>query len=571
MPRPLLGEILLQSGLIDERQLEKALEHQRRTGKLLGEALVELGYVTPDEVADALAQQLGLPRLRPAGMSIDTGLLAQMPAELSREHRVVPVQREGDSVVVAMTDPLDVEALDAARRQFPDKTVRAAVVSAPEMDHLLGLQSALSKSLADLIEAAEREPDVCSRGDETCSSSPAARIVDGLLREAVARRATDIHLQPSQQATTVLFRIDGVLHEIVSFPHNTHRAVVGRVKVLANMDLSISYLPQDGHFHYHGEDGSSLDVRVSVLPLATGEKIVMRLLPTGAHTLTLNQLGIAEGTRKRLEGLLRRPQGIILVTGPTGSGKTTTLYAALQFIRARGPKNITTIEDPVERIIPGLSQVQVDERRGLTFLTALRAILRQDPDVIMIGETRDPETARTAFQAALTGHLVLTTLHTEDAATAVTRLFDLGLEPYLVAASLIGSYAQRLVRKVCRQCGRWRPIPVEQMRLLRELLGEEHDLPSRQFVATGCPACANLGYVGRTAVAELIVFDKDLAEAVAAGATAAQIKRMAVARGMETMQQAAVRLLRSGVTNVPELLRVLAPSEPSSSAMAMAA
>ncbi len=566
--QPRLGEILLCAGLINEDQLAEALERQRETGERLGRILVSLGYVSDDQVADALAGQLGLKRVRLGSQPIDTQAMGLLDADFSRRHRVAVISRDGQRLLAVTPNPLDLSTIDEVRRRLSDYDVEIGVVSEREFAQLEGTLSTVqglpSQVVHELGGPVRSDPETLERVGK---QKPAARLVERIITRAISERASDVHIEPHGTSTLVRFRVDGVLRDIMRLPKSVHKMVVARIKVLSNLDIAVNHVPQDGHFRW-AENGESMDIRVSTLPVVGGEKVVMRLLGSSELKITLDEIGFPPEMVERFRAVLDKPQGMILVTGPTGSGKTTTLYAALEYILRRRP-NITTIEDPVERDIVGLNQVQVNEKRGLTFLTALRAILRQDPDVIMIGETRDAETARTAFQAALTGHLVLTTLHTNDAAAAITRLVDLGLPTYLIAATLLGSLAQRLVRRVCDHCARWVPVkPFYRERLCQVGICEEIEM---ERVGTGCDKCRQTGFIGRIAIGELIEVTAEIEQLIAAGAPEAEIRATAIRSGMPSMADVAAEFVREGTTTVAEVLRVLPPIAESAQNMQRAA
>jgi type IV pilus assembly protein PilB len=557
-----LAGVLLNAGLVRKQQLAEALRVQARTGSMLGEILVSLGYITEEELADTLAAELGFMRGLPEVPSAGADALAAVDADLARRQRVLPLARRGNEVIVGTPDPTDVAALDAARRALGASKLVVSVLTDTEFKAALATRTELPDALPERPEqpAADQvgESAASAFGDDRLGlKGPAVSLVDELLRRAVGLRASDVHIEPQDGQSLVRMRVDGVLQNVATLPKSAHPMIVSRVKVLSELDIANRHTPQDGHYHIEADHGK-IDLRVSVLPVVGGEKVVIRLLNPEENVLGVDELGIAGRTLSGLRQLLDRPQGMLIVTGPTGSGKSTTLYAAMEYIKRR-TLNITTIEDPVERNIDGLNQVQVHPKRGLVFASGLRAILRQDPDVIMIGETRDLETAETAFRAALTGHLVVTTLHTNDAAQAVTRLMEIGLAPYLVASCLIGVLGQRLVRVVCSQCGAWREIHGMERRRLGEM-APERPLPEREQVGEGCPACHDTGYHGRTAIVELLEVDGAISPLVTRGADAEEIRRVAVASGMETMQEAGLAKIAHGETCAAEVLRVVPPA-----------
>ncbi|MCD6350753.1 MAG: Flp pilus assembly complex ATPase component TadA [Armatimonadetes bacterium] len=549
------GHVLLSEGRITAEQLEQAIEYQHEQGTSLARSLVDLGFVSEDEVADALARLLGLRRVKIRSQAIDVAALSLLDTDFCMTQRIATISRDGNKILAVTPDPLNLPALDEVRHKLADYEVEVAVVTDSEFDELtqsVHCSEAVAGEIAALQEQYAAGGGTADAAEEASSDKPTVRLTRRMMTRALAEQASDIHIEPHGPHTLIRMRIDGVLRDIAQLPQGLHKMLVAHLKILADLDIAVTHVPQDGHFRWQPPDGRSIDVRLSTLPVVGGEKIVLRLLGDD-ELLSLDQLGFPAELVEQLRSLLDRSQGMILVTGPTGSGKTSTLYASLNYVMRKRP-NITTIEDPVERDILGINQVQVNEKRGLTFLTALRSILRQDPDVIMIGETRDLDTARTAAQAPLTGHLVLTTLHTNDAVSAVTRLVDLGLPPYLIASTLLGSLAQRLVRKNCPHCAEWVPLRPHEARLLREVgLG---DVITRERRGQGCQQCHYTGFTGRKALGELLVISPQIQELITEGASEEQLRTVACEQGMRTVLQVATDLLLEGETTVAEVLRV---------------
>ncbi|MDQ7843049.1 MAG: ATPase, T2SS/T4P/T4SS family [Armatimonadota bacterium] len=556
-PRKRIGDILVESGVITPQQLQDALRRQQETRDRLGRILVEMRVATEAQIAQALARQLGLPLVSLTATRVDPALLRLIPESLARKRRVVPVALEGDSLVVALADPLDVFALDdvgiAARR--PVKAVVALESDiAAAIDRWYGMGAAAQAALDGAAAPAEAEP----AADEA-EDAPIVRLVNMLLTQAVKDRASDVHIEPEPEEVRVRFRVDGVLQTVMKVPKGVHPALLSRLKVLARLNIAERRAPQDGAFQW-SVDGREIDVRLATIPTVLGERASLRLLDKSRGLRSLAELGMDEAVRRRYEALARQPYGIILVSGPTGSGKTTTLVSTLALINA-ADKNIITIEDPVEYQLPGVSHIQVNPRAGLTFATGLRSIVRHDPDVIMIGEIRDVETADIAIHAALTGHLVLTTIHTNDAASALARLVDMGIETFLIASAVNGVASQRLVRTLCPHCRRPIDPPPEILVWLRSALGDE--LPAPSFhQAAGCARCRQTGYQGRTGIFEVLVMTDAVRNLVLARASAADIAEAARAERMRSMRADGLLKALRGMTTVEEVLRVTRVEEP---------
>ncbi|MDI6895661.1 MAG: GspE/PulE family protein [Bacillota bacterium] len=539
-----LGEVLVSLGLLTREQFEAALREQAQSGRRLGEILVSGGLVRPDQLADALARGEGLGRARLA----DTPPVPGVPEALVRRHQVFPFARDGNVLYVAMADPSDVVALDDLRLATGCQVV-SEVASPEEVARAVqrwygapGVEEALRVATAAAPEEDEEAGD---------PDAPVVRLVDGLIEQAVSEGASDLHLEPERGRTVVRLRVDGVLRDVMEVPRRLHPAVVTRVKVMAGLDIAERRLPQDGRIRLRSP--RPVDLRVSVLPAVHGEAVVMRVLDTARVVPSLEALGYEPEDLARLRRAVSAPYGMVLLTGPTGSGKTTTLYAALKEVLSR-EKNVVTVEDPPEYEMPGVRQVAVNPRAGLTFASALRAILRQDPDVVMVGEIRDEETAKIAVQAAMTGHLVLSTLHTNDAASAPVRLVDMGVKPYLVASCLLCVAAQRLVRVVCPLCGERYELPPDAPE--RYALGLDSE-PAYLRRGRGCSSCGGSGYRGRTAVAEVMVVDREVRELVRRGASADEIRDAASKGGMVPLHEAAAGKVLAGETTVAEVMRVV--------------
>ncbi len=548
-----LGTLLLERGLITPQQLEAALAEQRQTGDLLGQILVERGYVSKQALGEALASQRGQAYLNLTEAPVDEQLVRSLPEWVVAQYRVVPVARMGDEVLVGMVDPTDVEAMDVVASQLGSR-VRPAFITEADFDwaysRFFGAHHRAGQALEEL------SPDGVVPGQaavavvEAAEESPAVGLLNSVLGDAIRAGATDVHFEPDTEDVGVRFRVDGVLQERLRVPHSVAAAIVSRVKVLANMDIGERVRPQDGRLLLTF-GGREYDVRVATVGAAFGERLTLRLLNTRQVLLGLDRLGLDDDQRRTLESLFRRPHGLVLVTGPTGSGKTTTLYAALSRINDR-TRNIMTVEDPVEYRLPGITQIPVREKMGITFEAGLRSVLRHDPDVVMVGEVRDRQTASIAVHAALTGHLVLTTLHTNDAASSLVRMLDLGVEPFLLASAVVGAVGQRLVRLLCRRCKRPGPPSPEDLRVLGV---SEH--PAVVYRPAGCSECGGTGYRGRTGVFEVLVVDPTVRELVLRRSPATALAEAAREAGMRTLRQSAARKVLEGLTSVEEFRRVL--------------
>jgi type IV pilus assembly protein PilB len=549
--RRLLGEMLVAQGIISPDQLQEALRIQKQEKNLrIGSLLVELGYVTELQLADLIADQLRLPCVDLATTELSPDALAKLPKELATKHRCLPWMMEGRDLFVIMADPTDVAAMDAVRFHTG---LRIKPVVGPESDVLATIERAYKQESVDdfceniqltdhLALIDETDPDALATTDEDLQkaalSAPVTRLVNAVFADAVRLRASDIHIEPQQKGTNLRYRVDGALRQIMTMPKRAHPRVVSRIKIAAHMDIAERRRPQDGRTRV-SVNGETFDLRVSTLPTADGEKVVVRILARNRASVKLDDMGFEPDTLEELKSLLRRPQGLILVTGPTGSGKTSTLYAALNYLTSE-TTNIVTIEDPVEYRLPGINQVAVSEKAGLTFAAGLRSILRQDPNVVMVGEIRDAETAHVAFHAAQTGHLVLSTLHTNDAPSTVARLVEIGIPAYLVASSVIAVVAQRLVRTRC-SCQR--------------------SVPPGQEPAEGCEHCRHTGLRGRMAIHELLRVTPRVREALMTTTSTDALRQAALASGMRTMFEDGQRKVARGLTTLDEIERVIPPPE----------
>lgn len=555
-----LGNILLERGYLSLAQLQQALDHQQRAGrgKLLGEILIELSLSTEDQVVECLAAVYGVPYAKLEQRLADPRIVDVLPREYIEKNLVFPLFRIQHTLTVAVTEPSnlflleEIQGLTGLRVQIVASTakdIRRMITTLPDSKTFVieDIIEDNSQTEVTLIESAVED---ISDSTDSAGQSPVIRLVNYVIYHAVKEGASDIHIEPAERCVRVRYRIDGKLYKSLEVPLNLLGAVTSRIKIMASLDISERRLPQDGRVHVM-LDGRKVDLRVSTFPGNRGEKTVIRVLDTRSVSLNLRDLGFAEDILTPLQSSINAPNGIILVTGPTGSGKSTTLYAALNEI-ASMENNICTVEDPIEYHLPLINQFQVQERVGLTFSKALRTLLRQDPDVIMVGEVRDDETARTAIQAALTGHLVFSTLHTNDAASAITRLINMGVEPYLIGAALNVVLAQRLVRRICGKCRE----AYEPPRTLRRAI-EKMGYPMEKFFkGAGCRKCRNTGYSGRVGVHELLMVNDELRDAIVAGKSVAELRRIAATYNMVTLRHDGFRKVREGLTSVEEVIQI---------------
>jgi type IV pilus assembly protein PilB len=563
-----LGELLLKAQLINQQQLTKALEEQKASGGKLGEILQRLGYVTEDDIIECLSHQFGVPSINLRHFEIDPNVAKIIPVDLARKYNVIPVNKTGATLTLAMTDPTNIFAMDeitfmTGYRVEPVVASEEAIRERIDRNFGSSRELELKKVMEDLTtvdEAAlelmedDEEVDISKLAEES-QEAPVVRLVNIMLTDAIKRGASDIHVEPYEKNYRVRYRIDGLLREVMNPPQRLKDAITSRIKVLAKLDIAEKRLPQDGRIRLKARiEGRmrELDFRVSVLPTMHGEKVVMRLLDKEQLRLDMTKLGFEKSSLKKFEDNILKPYGMVLVTGPTGSGKTNTLYSALQ--RVNVPEtNIITAEDPVEFQMAGVNQVQMKDAIGLNFAAALRSFLRQDPNIILVGEIRDFETAEIAIKAALTGHLVLSTLHTNDAPSTISRLMNMGIEPFLVATSVNVIAAQRLVRKVCQNCKEEVETPIQALLSMGFAESEAHSL--KLVKGRGCEKCGNTGYKGRIGLFEVMDMTDDMRELVLSGATAVELRRKAIEEGMVTLRQSGLQKIREGMTTLDEVVR----------------
>ncbi|MDD5560680.1 MAG: ATPase, T2SS/T4P/T4SS family [Candidatus Omnitrophica bacterium] len=543
-------DLLLKQNLITQVQVEKARDEVKRTGMKLEKALEKLGFITEEDIAEAKANASGFLYMNLEDYVIDAELTKLIPESVANKYKAVPLFKIMDTLTVGMVDPSDIQALDHILRISKVGSVDPVLVSSKSIEKVLDFYYGQGNSVEEIVKAIENKKLLVDKGGlvEVAEEPPIIKLVNILISDAVKDRVSDIHIEPEIEVLRVRYRIDGILHEVHSLPKKLQNAVISRVKILAEMDIAESRRPQDGKISVKLEN-KDLDIRVSTFPTVHGENVVMRLLDRSSILLGLKDLGFTENNLETFSKMILQPNGIILVTGPTGSGKTTTLYSALSTISSM-EKNIITIEDPVEYELPLIRQTQVNPKADITFANGLRSILRQDPDVIMVGEVRDKETAEVAIQASLTGHLVFSTLHTNDAPSSLTRLIDMGLEPFLISSSLILVVAQRLVRKICPKCKEeYYPTPAA----LRDLGLDINTVFCR---GRGCPACKNTGFVGRIGIFEILVLNEAIRKMVEEKNSADAIKKKAIEQGMKSLREDGLEKARVGLTTIEEILRV---------------
>ncbi|NLK20896.1 MAG: Flp pilus assembly complex ATPase component TadA [Epulopiscium sp.] len=551
-----LGDLLVEADMLTAEQLKEALREQAQTGKKIGEILVEKGWVTEQNIVEVLEFQLGIPHVDLTKYVIDPKVTAMINESLAKRHMLIPIQIENNRIVVAMSDPLNVFALDDIKITTKME-VMPVIASLPDVKQAIDRMYGASKTASIAAEFQKQMQDKIKKqatmddsveDEEDVLNSPAVKLVNSFIEQAIRRNASDIHIEPFEDYVRVRLRVDGQLQEILRTELSTLNAMVTRIKILGKMNIAEKRLPQDGRIGVTLEN-NQLDLRVNVLPTIYGEKVVIRLIYRTGMQLRKEQLGFCSDDLDRFVSLLKNPHGIILLTGPTGSGKSTTLATALRELN-KPNVNIITVEDPVENMIDGVNQVHVNVKAGLTFASALRAILRQDPDIVMIGEMRDNETCNIAVRAAITGHLVLSTLHTNDAPSSITRMMDMGIEPFMVATAVQGIIAQRLVRRICKNCRTAVSLTEEEAEIM--------NVPKQTVVykGNGCQVCNKTGYKGRMAIHEVMELNPELRELIAKGANAAELKEAAMRNGMHTLWDNAKRNVLEGKTTVEELLRV---------------
>jgi type IV pilus assembly protein PilB len=567
-PQKRFGEFLVKAGKIDQDQLKEALRRQQEEGGRLGSNLVKLGHLQESELTELLSRHFGVPSVDLNGVEIDEGILKIIPGDIARKYTIVPVSKAGATVTLAMIDPTNVFAMDDVKfmtgyRVEPvvasEEQIRSAIDQYYGSTHALELKKVMEEVSEDAetdLELLEEEEDLdLDTLEEESETAPVVKLVNIIMTDAIKRGASDIHVEPYEKDFRVRYRIDGVLYEMMHPPIKLKEAITSRIKIMARLDIAEKRLPQDGRIKIKTRISGKvkdLDFRVSVLPTIFGEKIVMRLLDKDKLMLDMTKLGFEPESLRNFEQAIFKPYGMILVTGPTGSGKTNTLYSSLQ--RLNTPEvNIMTAEDPVEFNLEGINQVQMRERIGLNFASTLRSFLRQDPNIVLVGEIRDFETAEVAIKAAMTGHLVLSTLHTNDAPSTINRLMNMGIEPFLVATSVQLIVAQRLVRRICTFCKE--PFETPPQALIDIGFSEQEAKTMKLFRGRGCERCSNTGYKGRIALYEVMECDDGVRELILSGASAIELRQHAIETGMITLRGSGRQKIRDGVTSVEEVVR----------------
>ncbi len=548
-----LGELLVDIGAINEKQLEEALNVSKTKGSVLGETLLELGYLDEKTLYKGLEYIYHIPYVDLSNIDIDKNACSMISETLAKKHDLIPIKKEGNVLSIVMFDPLNFYAIDDVKNSSGMQVSVAGIAPkrsiSSSIDRYYGGEIA-EKAFEDLRKEYSNLnlSDLSDISNSEVANAPVVRLINSILQRAIKSNASDVHIEPMENKLKIRFRIDGQLQEVMTSSMAVHSAIVTRIKIMGQMDIAEKRIPQDGRVDTT-VDNKQVDLRISILPTVYGEKIVIRILGGSSGILERSQLGFSENNNVLFDKITKSPNGIILVSGPTGSGKTTTLYSLLNELN-KPNVNIITVEDPVEYKLEGINQVQVNMKAGLTFASGLRSILRQDPDIIMIGEIRDVETAEIAIRASITGHLVLSTIHTNDAPSSVTRLVDMGIESFLVASSLVGVVAQRLVRNICPRCKTaYRPSHSEMLMLnMKE--------PESLYKGEGCPYCNYSGYKGRSGIHEILAVTKEIRELISRQATLDQLQQMAIRQGTQTLRQSCIDLVLGGVTTIEELLKV---------------
>ncbi len=562
---PRLLELLAKENLLTAEQAQKATAEQRRTNERLGTVLKRLGFLGDEDLLDFLSRKYGIPVINLQRVEVTEEIIRLVKKEIVQKYQVFPVRKVGNTLTLALSDPTVVLAIDdvqfatglhvipvlASETAIKEAIDKAYVDSAAKLDEILKTEQQVGADALEVVDRNREKVDISELGEEA-GEAPVIRFVNLILADAIRKRASDIHLEPYEKVFRVRYRIDGVLHDVMAPPKQMEAAILSRVKIMANMDIAERRLPQDGRISVKFSN-KEVDLRVSSLPTIFGEKIVMRILDKSGVVLDLQKLGFEEDDLERFRKIIQTPYGMILVTGPTGSGKSTTLYAAVSTINS-AEINIMTAEDPVEYNLPGVNQVHVRDDIGMSFQLALRAFLRQDPDVILVGEMRDTETASIAIRAALTGHLVFSTLHTNDAPSTVTRLLDMGIVPFLVSSSLLMVVAQRLCRRICVECREQIELPLSV--LLDVGFKPEEAEGIKVYKGLGCTNCANTGYRGRMAIHEILYINQELQDAIVKLRPANELKEIAMKHGMRTLRQSGLRKVALGMTTLDEIIRV---------------
>ncbi|WP_408956431.1 type IV-A pilus assembly ATPase PilB [Natroniella sp. ANB-PHB2] len=562
-----LGDILVEVGFITQEELQQALQEQKDSDKRLGQVMKEMGLITDQDVMEALEFQLGIPQVNLRKFVIDPEVVKVIPQALAEKHRLIPMKKKGNNLTIAMADPLDVMAIDDIS-VHTNCEITPVIAIEEEIEYAInqyyGNEDVVNEFVEDISSRVQLEEDgelELNRLRQMVEEAPVVKLVNNIIEEGIQLKASDIHIEPQEQIVRVRYRVDGVLYNEMNVPRHTHSALISRIKIMAGLDIAKRRVPQDGRVELDLEN-REVDLRVSTLPTIKGEKVVIRILDKSSLMLDLKQLGFLPEQERLFKRLINQPYGMILITGPTGSGKTTTLYSALKSLNS-AEQNIITVEDPVEYRLDGVNQVQTNPKAGLDFANGLRSILRQDPDIIMVGEIRDKETAEIAIHAALTGHLVLSTLHTNQASGALARLVNMGVEPFLVASSVLGVVAQRLLRKLCDDCKTVKELPEDfdqKLNSFKEALErkaiQDGEAEVERFGPQGCRVCNQTGYRGRTAIHEVLEVDAEMEKLVMRNASASEIEDLAKDKGLITLEGSGLMKVAEGITSLEEVMRV---------------
>lgn len=550
--RKRLGDMLIELNYITDNDLQEALKIQKDTGGKVGEILVEKGFITEDDLLQALEIQLGIQRIYLDVLTVDKEAVKTISESLARKYNVLPVQFIDDKLLLLMNDPLNIIAEDDVRIAS-GRDIKIALCGGAEIAQAISKyysEDYMKKTAEEFKNLGKIEEIFEEELSDDIKNAPAVKLVDSIIQNAVRSKASDIHIEPFEHRVCVRYRIDGALQKQFDSPKEPLAGLITRIKIMSNMDIAERRVPQDGRI-FTRVDNENVDLRVSVLPTVNGEKVVIRILDKSAFNVDKSVLGIADDDLDKINKIISKPHGIVLVTGPTGSGKSTTLYSLLKDLNNED-KNIITIEDPVEFSMDGINQVNVNTKAGLTFASGLRSILRQDPDIVMLGEIRDYETAEIAIRAAITGHLVLSTIHTNDAPSSIVRLKDMGVAPYLVSSALVGIIAQRLIRKLCLHCRE----KYSASNYEKEILGVPKDQELTLYRKVGCNRCSNTGYKGRVGIYEIMEINRELRELINEDASVENITNAALRNGMKTLSKSAINVILKGNSTVEELLRV---------------
>lgn len=551
-----IGELLVESGAISPEQLKIALDKQKTTGQRIGQVLISLGMISEDKLMQITAQKLDIPQINLEDMVIDREVVSILPADMAKKHLVLPLFRIGNVLTIAMYDPLDFIALDEMS-YYTKMVIKRVVASKSDIEMAIERHYSIGEAVSKVVEGMKTEESAVIVDEidvdiekEITDDMPVVKLINLIIYRAIKSKASDLHLDPDEGGLRIRFRIDGIMHDVARLPKTLIMGAVSRVKVMANMDVSEKRLPQDGRFQVKFKK-SLVDFRVSSIPTPFGEKIAIRVLDKSGLILDLNKMGFSPANLSRWLELIRRPEGLVLITGPTGSGKTSTLYATLSRI-STPEKSVVTVEDPIEYNLPLVTQVQINEKAGLTFAVALRSIVRQNPDIIMVGEIRDIATAEISIRASMTGHLVFSTLHTSDAPVAINRLMDMGIEPYLVSTSISAVLAQRLVRVLCENC----KAEEKKIDAPTQELVERYNLNGPIYKPIGCTKCSMTGYSGRTAINELLVMSPQLQELANRKAPHLELRRQALREGLISIRADGLSKVAAGITTIEEVVRV---------------